>query len=160
MFNFLKHETTDDLVAPLDGEIVKLNTVSDPVFAQGMMGEGFAIKPDLDDNELVAPISGKITVAQGHAIGITREDGLEFLIHVGIDTVSLAGAPFEIYVQKDKKVKAGAPLVKIDWQQIISNKLDPTVMVLIPNSKTNLGSLDVAEQTVQKNQPIGKAVSK
>jgi len=160
MFGFNKHESTDELIAPIDGTIVNLKTVSDPVFAQGMMGDGFAIKPDLSSSELLAPISGKVTVAQGHAVGIERDDGLEFLIHIGIDTVSLKGAPFTIFVKQGKKVKAGTPLVDIDWNQIITNKLDPTVMVLIPNSKTNLESLNVAEEPVTKNQSIGQATAK
>lgn len=160
MFGIKKQQSTDELLAPIDGTIVKLDTVSDPVFAQGMMGEGFAIKPDLNDDELVSPISGKITVASGHAIGILREDGLEFLIHIGIDTVALKGKPFTIFVKQGKKVKPGTPLVQIDWSQITANKLDPTVMVLIPNSKTNLSSLEVQEETVKKNVIIGKAYAK
>jgi len=160
MFGFNKHELTDELVAPIDGTIVNLSTVSDPVFAQGMMGDGFAIKPDVSSSELLAPVSGKVTVAQGHAVGIERDDGLEFLIHIGVDTVSLKGAPFTTFVKQGKRVKAGAPVVDIDWNQIISNKLDPTVMVLIPNSKTNLGSLTVAEVPIVKNQSIGKATVK
>ncbi|GEO63297.1 PTS sugar transporter subunit IIA [Companilactobacillus nantensis] len=160
MFGLKKHVTSDELIAPITGQIVNLNTVSDPVFAQGMMGAGFAIKPDLNDSEIVAPISGKITVAQGHAVGIVRDDGLEFLLHIGIDTVSLKGAPFNSLVKPGKRVKAGTPLVEIDWQQITTNKLDPTVMVLIPNSKTNLGSLTVAEQSVTKQQMIGQATIK
>ena len=160
MFGFKKNKQTNELLAPITGEMIKLSKVSDPVFAQGMMGEGFAIAPDMNDGELVSPIAGVVSVAQGHAIGITRDDGLEFLIHVGIDTVSLKGAPFTIQTKPGKKVKAGTPLVEVDWQQITDHKLDPTVMVLIPNSKTNLGQLEVSEQSVAKNGSIGQATIK
>lgn len=160
MFGFNKNKPTDELIAPISGTINDLETVSDPVFAQGMMGDGFAIAPDLNDSELIAPVSGKITVAQGHAVGIVRDDGLEFLIHIGIDTVSLKGAPFTILIKPGKYVKAGTPLVDIDWNQIVESKLDPTIMILIPNSKTNLGALNVAEKGINKQQMIGQATVK
>ncbi|MBL3532061.1 PTS glucose transporter subunit IIA [Companilactobacillus zhachilii] len=160
MFGIKKHIISDELLAPITGEIVNLNTVSDPVFAQGMMGDGFAIKPDLNDYELLAPVSGEITMMQGHAVGMVREDGLEFLLHIGIDTVSLKGAPFTSLVKRGKRIKAGSPIIEVDWQQIITNKLDPTVMALIPNSKTNLGLLTVTEQSVVKRQVIGQATVK
>lgn len=160
MFGLKKHQQTNELLAPITGEIIDLSKVSDPVFAQKMMGEGFAITPDLTDKELISPISGQVSAVQGHAVGITREDGLEFLIHVGIDTVSLKGEPFTIQTKVGKKVKAGTPLVEVDWQQIIDHKLDPTVMILIPNSQTNLDQLTVVEKKVAKQDSIGQAISK
>jgi len=160
MFGFKKHKQTNELFSPIAGEIIDLSKVSDPVFAQGMMGEGFGIKPDLNDEEIVSPIGGVVTVAQGHAVGITRDDGLEFLIHIGIDTVSLNGKPFNVLIKQGKKVDIGTPLVEVDWQQIIDQKLDPTVMILITNSKTNLESLDINEQTVTKQVTIGQAIAK
>lgn len=156
----LKKQQTNELLSPITGEVTDLSRVSDPVFAQKMMGEGFAIVPDLTDGELFSPISGVVSVAEGHAIGITREDGLEFLIHIGIDTVSLNGEPFFIQIKPGKKVKAGSSLVKIDWELIINHKLDPTVMVLIPNSKTNLDDLTFIEQKVNRLESVGQAVSK
>lgn len=159
MFGLKKYKQTNELFAPITGDLIQLSKVSDPVFAQGMMGEGFAIKPDLNEESLVSPISGVVTVAQGHAIGITRDDGLEFLIHIGVDTVSLQGKPFTLQVSQGKKVKVGTPLVDVDWTQIVSQQLDPTVMILIPNSKTNLEQLNVEEKPVAKLTEVGQAIS-
>ena len=148
------------IASPLKGNIVPLNEVKDETFASEMMGKGIAINPT--EGKVVSPINGTVQMIfkTKHAIGLKSEDGAEILIHIGIDTVSLKGAPFTIFVKQGKKVKAGTPLVDIDWNQIITNKLDPTVMVLIPNSKTNLESLNVAEEPVTKNQSIGQATAK
>jgi len=160
MFGLKKDRGTNEILAPITGEVINLSKVSDPVFAQKMMGEGFAVKPDLIDKELVSPVAGEISAVQGHAVGITREDGLEFLIHVGIDTVSLKGAPFKIQIKVGKKVKVGALLIEVDWQKIIDHKLDPTIMISIPNSRTNLERLTVNEKKVIKRDVIGQAIAK
>lgn len=160
MFGLKKNQGINEILAPITGEVIDLSKVSDPVFAQKMMGEGFAIKPDLTDKELVSPVAGEVSAVQGHAVGITREDGLEFLIHVGIDTVSLKGAPFKIQIKVGKKIKAGELLIEVDWQKIIDHKLDPTIIILIPNSQTNLEQLTVNEKKIIKRDLIGQAIAK
>lgn len=157
MFHFKKQAPTDNICAPIGGQVVELTTVSDPVFAQKMMGDGFAIKPDTSTAEIVAPIDGEVTVAQGHALGVRRADGLEFLVHIGIDTVNLQGAPFELQIKQGKRVHAGEPVIKVDWAMIKAHKLDNTVMVLITNSKTDLDQLQVNYQEVAPGEIVGTA---
>ncbi|MFC6314728.1 MULTISPECIES: PTS sugar transporter subunit IIA [Lapidilactobacillus] len=162
MFHFKKEPAphTDDLLAPVGGQVLSLSTVSDPVFAQKMMGDGLAIKPNEGDSVVVAPISGEVTVAQGHAFGIRRDDGLEVLVHIGVDTVNLQGAPFTIHTKQGKTVRAGAKMVTVDWAQITAAKLDPTVMVLITNTKTNLAQLKVNYQQIASGAVVGQATAK
>lgn len=90
MFGFGKKKTAvldQRLYNPVMGQVIELEDVSDPVFAGGMMGDGFAVEPT--GNEIVAPVSGEVTMVQGHAVGFKRADGLEILLHMGIDTVSV-----------------------------------------------------------------------
>ncbi|WP_261807420.1 PTS sugar transporter subunit IIA [Lapidilactobacillus luobeiensis] len=162
MLHFKKKEQvhTDEIFAPVTGQVIELSTVSDPVFAQKMMGEGFAIMPDADESAVVAPVSGEVIIAQGHAFGIRRDDGLEFLVHVGIDTVALKGAPFKVHVKQGKQVVSGEKIITVDWSQIEAAQLDKTVMVLITNSKTNLAALNVDYQHVSLGDLLGKASAK
>ncbi|WP_125604729.1 PTS sugar transporter subunit IIA [Lapidilactobacillus bayanensis] len=161
MFGFGKKPAEDNqLYAPTTGEVVNLETVSDPVFAQKMIGDGFGVKPDTSEATIVAPVAGEITLAQGHAVGIKRYDGLEVLIHLGIDTVSLKGAPFELKVKPGKVVKGGDPLVTVDWEQIKTAKLDNVVLVLITNTKDALASIDINYGPCQSGTVLGKAVAK
>lgn len=161
MFHFGKKPADDDqLYAPITGEVVKLETVSDPVFAQKMMGEGFGVNPDVSVGTIVSPVAGEVTLVQGHAVGLKRADGLEVLIHLGIDTVSLKGAPFEMLTKVGKVVKGGDPLVNVDWAQIKAAGLDNVVLVLITNTNDALANLDVNYGANQSGAVIGKATAK
>lgn len=160
MFHFKKHEHTDNILAPVAGTVIELSKVSDPVFAQKMMGEGFAITPDTTNDQVVAPVDGVVTVAQDHAFGIQRDDGLEFLVHVGIDTVNLKGAPFVVHIKQGKQVHAGEKLITVDWSMISQNNLDDTVMVLITNSKTNMDQFQVNYGEINQGAVAGSATVK
>ncbi|MEG1283989.1 MAG: PTS glucose transporter subunit IIA, partial [Lactococcus sp.] len=97
MFGFGKKKSVNEdknLYAPLAGTVIDLEKVSDPVFAKKVMGDGYAIEPT--SSEIVSPVAGEVSLVQGHAIGFKRADGLEVLLHLGIDTVSLNGQPFQI----------------------------------------------------------------
>ena len=85
--------STQTLVAPTAGEAVPLASVPDPVFSTGALGEGFGVRPGSGD--VVAPVGGAVTMVAGtgHAVGITTDDGLEVLLHLGVDTVELEGTP-------------------------------------------------------------------
>lgn len=106
-------ESEHEFKAYLDGEVISLEEIGDGVFSAGMVGQGLAIKPA---NETVcAPVSGKITVLMDdskHAVGMTLSNGVEILIHVGIDTVSMGGEGFSYLVKVGDVVKAGTPLLK------------------------------------------------
>ncbi|WEV57688.1 sucrose-specific PTS transporter subunit IIBC [Ligilactobacillus acidipiscis] len=127
-----------NVYAPVSGKLNSLADVSDPVFSSGMMGQGIAI--NTDDNQITnvyAPQDGELSVVAdtGHAYGITTASGIEILIHLGIDTVSLNGKGFKTEVNKGQKVRKGELLGSFDKSIIEQNKLDPSVLLLITNSK-------------------------
>lgn len=107
-----------NFVSPMSGEMIPLDKVEDQVFSQGLMGEGFAI--ELADNKVVAPFDGEIimTFPTKHAYGIRSKEGLEVLIHIGMDTVQLNGEGFESYVKVGDEVKKGQLIAKVDIEYI------------------------------------------
>lgn len=121
------------ILAPATGELIHLSSVSDEMFAQKMMGDGYAVKPTED--EIYAPISGTITsvFATKHAISLTSKDGLEVLMHLGVDTVELKGAPFDIKVQEGQQVETGDLLGTMDLQQVAEAGLSNEIMVIFTN---------------------------
>ncbi len=98
-----------EIVAPMTGEVIALEKVDDPVFSGGILGPGVAIRPT--DGEVRAPITGTVSslLPSRHALGILGDDGLEVLVHVGLDTVRLEGAPFTAHVAQGDRVEAGQP---------------------------------------------------
>jgi glucose-specific phosphotransferase system IIA component len=128
----------DVLTAPADGEMIDISTVNDPVFAGGMMGEGVAFK--LNSDVIGSPCNGKIVmIAQtGHAIGVERADGVQVLLHIGIDTVKENGKGFKVLVHDGDSVKAGQPLIEADRQGLSAKGYDMTTMMIITeaNGKT------------------------
>lgn len=105
--------------APVSGKIIKMEDVPDPAFSQKMMGDGFAIDPI--DGNIYAPIDCEVALvfeATGHAIGLKTKDGLEILIHVGVDTVNLQGKGFTPKVKQGDTVKAGDLLLSIDLDYV------------------------------------------
>ncbi|SHK16470.1 PTS system D-glucose-specific IIA component, Glc family (TC 4.A.1.1.9)/PTS system D-glucose-specific IIB component, Glc family (TC 4.A.1.1.9)/PTS system D-glucose-specific IIC component, Glc family (TC 4.A.1.1.9) [Anaerobranca californiensis DSM 14826] len=109
---------TTKFLSPMEGKLVDLTVVPDKVFSKKIMGEGFAIEPS--KGEVVSPVDGKVVslFPTNHAIGIQREDGLEVLIHIGIDTVELKGEGFKALVKEGDEVKAGQPLINVDLEKI------------------------------------------
>ncbi|MCJ1656371.1 PTS glucose transporter subunit IIA [Staphylococcus sp. NRL 16/872] len=122
------------IYAPLTGEYVKIEDIPDPVFAQKMMGEGFGINPS--EGEVVSPIEGKVdnVFPTKHAIGLKADNGLELLVHIGLDTVQLDGQGFEILVNSGDTVKIGDPLLKFDLEYIRQNAKDVISPIIITNS--------------------------
>lgn len=121
--------TTIQLLSPVSGTIVALSDVQDPVFSEKMMGDGIAIQPT--DEWFVSPCDGEITALfpTYHAIGITTLEGLELLIHIGLDTVELNGKGFKAVIKEGANVKAGDRLVKIDHKKI--TKLGKSILTPI-----------------------------
>lgn len=122
------------IYAPLNGEYVKIEDIPDPVFAQKMMGEGFGINPT--EGEVVSPIEGKVdnVFPTKHAIGLKADNGLEILVHIGLDTVQLDGQGFEILVSSGDTVQVGDPLLKFDLEYISNNAKDVISPIIITNS--------------------------
>ncbi|MGY3778969.1 PTS sugar transporter subunit IIA [Isobaculum melis] len=158
LFGKKKKEAT--LASPANGELVLLETVSDPVFAQKVMGDGYAVIPA--DGNIVMPADGTVTsiFPTKHAIGLLLENGLELLVHMGVETVALKGAPFEIFVEENQKVKAGDALAKMDLELLAKEEKDHTIMLILTNGD-EVASFEVnAPGTVSAGEEIGKAVKK
>lgn len=121
------------LVAPASGKAMPLSEVPDPVFAEKLAGDGAAIM--IEGDTIVAPADGEVTLIfkTKHAFAMTLENGLELLVHIGLETVSLNGEGFEQLVEQGTKVKAGTPLIKIDREFILSKGLSLATPVLITN---------------------------
>ncbi|MEE6727550.1 maltose/glucose-specific PTS transporter subunit IIBC [Pediococcus acidilactici] len=140
--------------APLAGKAVPLTEVPDAVFSTGMIGQGAAIQPT--DGQVVSPVDGVVTTVfpTKHAIGIKATNGMEILIHLGIDTVKLDGKPFETKVAVDEQVKAGDLLATADWQMVADAGLATVIPVVVTNfaEYTNVGM--IAQGMVAKNTPI------
>ena len=130
----LKELKQEIIASPMIGQVVKLENVPDEVFASGAMGKGIAIDPA--DGTVVAPAAGEITLVfpTGHAIGMRTENGAEILIHVGMDTVSLAGKGFNTFVQVGDKVDAGQKLLEFDLATIREANLPVILPVIVTNS--------------------------
>ena len=122
------------LMAPMTGMAKGLHDVADEVFSKGLLGKGMAIDPE--DGKVVSPIAGTVTTVfpTKHAIGLTDDNGVEVLIHVGIDTVSLNGEPFTAKVAAGDRVAVGDELLEADLDAIKAAGLPTTTMVVITNS--------------------------
>ncbi|CRV24741.1 PTS system sucrose-specific transporter subunit IIA [Streptococcus equi subsp. equi] len=126
--------TEETLCSPLEGTVVELSAVSDPVFSSGAMGQGLAIKPE--GNALYSPVDGKVEIVfeTGHAYAMTSTKGAEILLHIGIDTVSMAGDGFNALVTAGQVVKKGDLLGHFDSAKIAQAGLDDTTMMIVTNS--------------------------
>ena len=135
--------STQTLVAPTAGEAIPLASVPDPVFSTGALGEGFGVRPSSGD--VVAPVGGAVTMVAntGHAVGITTDDGLEVLLHLGVDTVELKGRPFALTVAAGQRVRAGESLGTMDLEQIREAGKDTTAIVAVTNSAAKGVSLEL-----------------
>lgn len=122
------------LMAPMKGAVMGLHDVADEVFSKGLLGKGMAIEPV--DGKVVSPIAGTVTTAfpTKHAIGLTDDHGMEVLIHVGLDTVSLNGEPFEALVAAGDRVEVGTELLQADLDAIKAAGLPTTTVVVITNT--------------------------
>ena len=124
-----------EFVSPVEGKVMELSEVEDKVFSQGIMGNGFAV--ELTSGTVRAPFSGEVTVVfpTGHAIGMKRADGLEVLIHIGMDTVELNGKGFSLKVKQGDYVSAGDVLVEVDLDYIKSEGKSLVSPVVFPNGQ-------------------------
>lgn len=134
LFDFMKGKKGIEIAAPVKGECIPLGQVADPTFAEGILGNGMAIKPT--DGKIVAPADGTVTTMfpTGHAVGMTTADGVELLVHVGLDTVALKGQCFEKHVQEGQQVKKGDLLITADLAGIKEAGYDTVTPVIVCNS--------------------------
>ncbi|ORO51347.1 PTS glucose/maltose transporter subunit IIBCA [Streptococcus oralis subsp. oralis] len=124
---------TEEVYSVADGQVVALEQVEDPVFAQKMMGDGFAVEPA--NGNIVSPVTGTVTsiFPTKHALGLVTDSGLEVLVHIGLDTVSLEGKPFTVHVSEGQKVAAGDLLVTADLDAIREAGRKTSTVVVFTN---------------------------
>ena len=133
-------DPTTALTSPVNGTAMPLENISDPVFSSGALGNGVGVVPA--DGHVVAPASGTIVTAMdsGHAYGIKTDDGVEILIHVGLDTVNLKGEGFTPKVSAGRRVARGEPLVDVDLKTVHDAGYDPTTILVVTNT-ASLGAV-------------------
>ena len=126
---------TEDVYSVADGQVIALEQVKDPVFAQKMMGDGFAVEPV--NGNIVSPVTGTVSsiFPTKHALGLVTDSGLEVLVHIGLDTVSLEGKPFTVHVAEGQKVAAGDLLVTADLDAIRAAGRETSTVVVFTNAE-------------------------
>ena len=145
--------SADVYVAPATGEYLPLSEVSDPVFSQGVMGDGYAVNPT----------AGTIALIQDtlHAFMLRTENGGEVLVHIGIDTVELGGEGFTKIANVGDKVEAGAPIIEVDWAAIEGRIPSKETMVMITNTaKFNISKDSEARRPVAAGDRVAQASKK
>ena len=133
-FKKLFGKAMDEFYAPMAGKAVPITEVPDPTFAEGMLGNGIAIIPA--EGKVYAPCNAKVDMMfeTGHAVSLTTDNGVEMLIHVGIDTVNLQGKHYTVHCQAGDKVKKGQLLIEFDKDAIAAEGYDTITPVVVCNS--------------------------
>lgn len=139
LFDFFKSKNKAEqpknvsLYNPVEGEVIPISEVSDPVFSEKMMGDGFGVVPKT--GEIYSPVDAEVmsVFPTKHAIGLKLANGVDLLIHIGIDTVELEGKPFEILVDEAEKVTPETLLVKVDLEALKEAGKEDTVIIAFTN---------------------------
>ena len=154
VFSFFKKEKLQ-IVAPVNGAIIPLEEVPDPVFSQKMMGEGIAILPS--EGGVYSPVDGTVILIAStkHAVGIRANDGTEILIHVGLETVALNGKGFRTAVNEGDKISVGQMIMEADWEYISIHAKSTIIPIVITNTETRNTQFTFTEE---KNAVQGKTV--
>ena len=145
---------TSAVYAPMTGTVKDLSEVADEVFSSGMLGKGIAIEPT--NGQVNSPVDGIITTVfpTKHAIGVTSDEGVEILIHIGIDTVEMNGEGFESFVKQNERVKKGDLMIRVDLDKIKAAGLSSITPVVVTNSTTYKDISIVASNKVDKGQVL------
>lgn len=153
MFNFLKKNNNNiNIKSPFEGELIDITKVNDHMFSSKMLGDGVAVRPS--NNKAVAPCDGEITqiFPTNHAFGITTKEGLEILVHIGIDTVELKGEGFKRILEPGTLVKKGDPIIEVDLEYIKSNGKESITPIIITN-------MDKVENIYKNFQNVEEAIN-
>lgn len=161
LFDFLKKDNNKEatLYNLVEGEVIPIEEVPDPVFSQKMMGDGFGVQPT--NGEVYSPIEGKVVSVfpTKHALGLELGNGVEVLVHIGVDTVELEGGPFEVHVKEGDKVSQDTLLATVDLEALAAAEKPNTVIVVF----TNMDEVEsfTLNQTgeVSQGEVIGEIVS-
>lgn len=132
--SFKKKKQVYTILSPVKGELIDVTALKDPVFSECMMGKSIAVNPL--DNKVVSPIEGSIELVfeTGHAIGFKSKEGVELLLHLGIDTVQLAGKYFNVSVKQGDTVKQGDLIAEYDVEKIKKEGYNPVAILIVTNS--------------------------
>ena len=151
-------ETEAVVYAPLQGEAVALELVNDPTFAEGMMGDGMAIIPT--EGKLVSPIEGTVAMIfeTKHAVAVTGDNGIELLMHIGLDTVQLGGKHFTAHVKAGDRVKVGTPLVDFDIKAIQNAGYDCITPVIITNTADYNKVVGIDDKAVTRGEEVIRVI--
>ena len=158
-----QHNKFIELRAPVSGKFKDISEVDDEVFSKQMMGQGFAIEPI--NNDIYSPIKGKIISIFNtkHAIGLETSDGLEVLIHMGVDTVELNGKPFKINVNIGEYVSESTKLAEMDLNEVKHAGKSATVITVITNSDDKVANMEFkifSGTTLKSHEEVGKVYLK
>ena len=139
-----KKEEVIEIFAPAAGKLVPLSEVSDPTFSEGILGQGAAVIPT--GNQFFSPVDGTVNAVfpTGHAAALTSSDGVEVLLHIGLDTVKLNGKHFTIHVEEGQQIKKGDLLLEADLEQIKAAGYDTITPVIVCNTE-ELAEIAMAE---------------
>lgn len=135
MLSFLKKKENKEIIlgAVAEGELIKLQDVPDPVFSQKMMGDGIALR--IKSGDICAPVDGSITLIAEtkHAFGMTGADGVEIMVHVGLETVNLKGTGFTPLVKIGDRVKRGTPVLRVDYAVMKEHHIELITPIIVLN---------------------------
>lgn len=124
--------SADVLSAPVSGRVVAISEVPDPIFSSEVLGKGCTVWPS--DDTVYSPVTGSVTVTMGHAAGIAGDNGIEVLVHIGVDTVDMGGDGFTGFVRQGDRVEAGQPLIRMDRAKIEAAGHPDCVVVAVSNT--------------------------
>lgn len=147
MLSFLHKNKGIKVVSPINGVVTAIEEVGDPVFSEKMMGDGIAVK--YAEGDVYAPVSGEITTViepSCHAFGMSTSEGLELLVHVGLDTVRLKDGEFKLHKQQGDHVEAGEKILSVNAQALSEKGIDMVTPIIIINSD---------EFTIEKSDAFG-----
>ncbi len=150
---FWKKKKTGSIFSICDGQIIKLSEISDPVFSEKILGDGVAIFPE--SQEILSPVDGKIVQVfdTKHAYSILSDDGLEILVHIGLNTVELKGEGFKSFVNNGDMVKTGDKIAEINIEYIESMGYQLYTPILITNLD-KIDKMNVKEGRIKKGEEI------
>jgi len=149
IFGFGKKKT-ETLYSPVIGELQELSQVGDPLFAQGAMGQGFGVVPL--DEKVYSPVTGVVesVFKTKHALGIKTKSGLEVMVHMGIDTVDLKGAPFDILIKEGDTVKSHETIAIMDLDMVKDAGKDPVILTIVTNTDDMIEKSELASKDSTK----------
>lgn len=143
------------VLAPFAGQMRALAATPDPAFAQGLLGPGLCIDPDRTTQTVLAPVAGVVTALRPHAFVVRAIDSRDVLVHLGVDTVNLAGAGFRVLVAEGEQVAAGAPVLKWDPAGVAGAGLSPLApLVALQAPPAQLSVLVAEGERVTAGQPV------